>query len=60
MPVEQALAAVDECGAPVVCLAGGEPLMHPQVEDIVEGLIRRKKFIYLAPTRCSFPARSTS
>jgi hypothetical protein len=42
MPVEQALAAVDECGAPVVCLARGEPLMHPEVEDIVAGLVKRR------------------
>jgi hopanoid biosynthesis associated radical SAM protein HpnH len=57
MPVEQALAAVDECGAPVVCLAGGEPLMHPQVEQIVEGLIKRKKFIYLCTNALLIPRK---
>jgi len=57
MPVEQALAAVDECGAPVVCLAGGEPLMHPQVEDIVAGLIKRKKFIYLCTNALLLPRK---
>ena len=57
MPVERALAAVDECGAPVVCLAGGEPLMHPQVEDIVEGLIQRKKFIYLCTNALLIPRK---
>jgi len=57
MPVEQALAAVDECGAPVVCLAGGEPLMHPQVEQIVEGLVQRKKFIYLCTNALLLPKK---
>jgi hopanoid biosynthesis associated radical SAM protein HpnH len=57
MPVEQALAAVDECGAPVVCLAGGEPLMHPQVEDIVAGLVERKKFIYLCTNALLLPRK---
>ncbi|MEW6055831.1 MAG: adenosyl-hopene transferase HpnH [Bdellovibrionota bacterium] len=44
---EQCFAAADECGAPVVSVAGGEPLIHPQIKEIVEGLIARKKFIYL-------------
>jgi len=57
MPVEQALAAADECGAPVVCLAGGEPLMHPQVEQIVEGLVKRKKFVYLCTNALLIPRK---
>jgi len=44
---EAAFAAVEECGAPMVSIAGGEPLLHPQIEEIVEGLIRRKRFVYL-------------
>ncbi|HEV7209114.1 MAG TPA: adenosyl-hopene transferase HpnH [Mycobacteriales bacterium] len=47
MSVEDALAAVDECGAPVVAIAGGEPLMHPQLDEIVRALIARKKFVLL-------------
>jgi hopanoid biosynthesis associated radical SAM protein HpnH len=47
MPVEQALAAVEECGAPVVDIAGGEPLMHPQLDEMVSELIRRKKFVII-------------
>src|SRR3954468_8777086 len=39
--------AVDECGAPAVSIPGGEPLMHPQIAEIVEGLVARKKYIYL-------------
>ena len=34
MPVEQAIAAIEECGAPMVSIAGGEPLMHPQIDVI--------------------------
>ena len=44
---EQCWAAADECGAPVVSIPGGEPLLHPQVDRIVEGLVARKKYIYL-------------
>lgn len=44
---EQCFAAVEECGAPVVTVAGGEPLIHPQIREIVGGLISRKKFVYL-------------
>src|SRR5476651_2892380 len=47
MSVEDALRAVDECGAPMVSIPGGEPLMHSQIEKIVDGLIERKKYIYL-------------
>src|SRR5689334_12353569 len=39
------MAAIDECGAPVVVLAGGEPLLHREIEQIVEGAIARKKFV---------------
>src|SRR6266567_1603020 len=38
MPVQQALAAIDECGAPMVSIAGGEPLMHPQIDVLVAEL----------------------
>jgi hopanoid biosynthesis associated radical SAM protein HpnH len=47
MPVEQAVAAVEECGAPVVSIAGGEPLIHPEVHLIAQELVKRKKFVYL-------------
>jgi len=45
--VEQALQAVDECGAPIVSLPGGEPLVHKEMPQIVAGIIARKKFVYL-------------
>jgi hopanoid biosynthesis associated radical SAM protein HpnH len=44
---EECFRAVDECGAPMVSIPGGEPLMHPQIAEIVEGLVARKKYIYL-------------
>ncbi len=44
---EECFAAVEECGAPMVSLPGGEPLLHPQIVEIVNGLIARKKYIYL-------------
>ncbi len=47
---EQCFRAVDECGAPMVSIPGGEPLMHPQIDVIVEGLVARQKYIYLCTT----------
>jgi hopanoid biosynthesis associated radical SAM protein HpnH len=44
---EQCFRAVDECGAPMVSIPGGEPLMHSQIGKIVEGLVAREKYIYL-------------
>jgi len=47
LSVEECLEAVDECGAPVVSIPGGEPLIHKEIKEIVEGIIARKKFVYL-------------
>ena len=44
---EECFKAVDECGAPMVSIPGGEPLMHPQIVEIVEGILARKKYVYL-------------
>jgi len=44
---EECFRAVEECGTPVVSIPGGEPLMHTQIEKIVEGLVARRKYIYL-------------
>lgn len=44
---EQCFRAVEECGAPIVSIPGGEPLLHPQIHEIVDGLVARKKYIYL-------------
>jgi hopanoid biosynthesis associated radical SAM protein HpnH len=45
--VEQAVAAMEECGAPVVSIAGGEPLLHPDIDRMVAALVERKRFVYL-------------
>jgi len=47
LSVEQCLAAVDECGAPMVSIPGGEPLMYPDIGRLTAELIKRKKFVYL-------------
>jgi hopanoid biosynthesis associated radical SAM protein HpnH len=44
---QQCFDAVEECGAPMVSIPGGEPLIHPEIAEIVEGLVARKKYIYL-------------
>lgn len=45
--VEDAVAAMEECGAPMVSIAGGEPLLHPEIDRMVAELTARKKFVYL-------------
>ena len=45
--LEDALRAVDECGAPMVSIPGGEPLIHKEMPQIVAGIVARKKFVYL-------------
>ncbi|MHA1597847.1 MAG: adenosyl-hopene transferase HpnH, partial [Alphaproteobacteria bacterium] len=47
LSVEESLRAVDECGAPIVSIPGGEPLLHKEMPEIVEGIVARKKFVYL-------------
>jgi hopanoid biosynthesis associated radical SAM protein HpnH len=47
LTLEECLAAVEECGAPVVTITGGEPLIYPPVFDLLHELVRRGKFIYL-------------
>jgi hopanoid biosynthesis associated radical SAM protein HpnH len=47
LTVEQCLAAVEECGAPMVSIPGGEPLMYPEIGRLVKELVARKKYVYL-------------
>ncbi len=47
LTVEQCLAAVEECGAPIVSIPGGEPLLYPHIGELVQELTRRKKYVYL-------------
>src|SRR6476646_861899 len=44
---EQCFHAADECGAPLVSIPGGEPLLHPQIHAIVDRRVERKKYMYL-------------
>jgi hopanoid biosynthesis associated radical SAM protein HpnH len=55
MSVEDALRAVDECGAPVVSIPGGEPLIHKELPQIIEGIVARKKFVYLCTNAILLP-----
>ncbi len=47
LTVKQCLQAVEECGAPMVSIPGGEPLMYPEIGRLVEALVERKKYVYL-------------
>ncbi len=47
LTVEGCLRAVEECDPPVVSIAGGEPLMHPQIGEIVTAIVGQKRFVYL-------------
>ncbi|HEY7797832.1 MAG TPA: adenosyl-hopene transferase HpnH [Hyphomonadaceae bacterium] len=47
LSVEECLDAVDECGAPMVAIPGGEPLLHREIGEIVKGIVARKKFVIL-------------
>jgi hopanoid biosynthesis associated radical SAM protein HpnH len=55
MPVEQALAAIEESGAPMVSIAGGEPLMHPQIDEIARQLLARNKIVFLCTNALLLP-----
>src|SRR6202007_3458730 len=45
LSVDECMEAVDECGAPVVVIAGGAPLLHKEIDEVVRGIIARKKFV---------------
>jgi len=47
IPLEKCLAAVEECGAPIVSICGGEPMMYPQLGELVGGILSRRRHIYL-------------
>jgi hopanoid biosynthesis associated radical SAM protein HpnH len=47
LTVKECLDAMNECDAPIVCIPGGEPFLHPNIVEIVEGLVKQKRFVYL-------------
>ena len=47
LTVKECVDAVEECGTPMVSIPGGEPLLHPDIKEIVQALVARKKYIYL-------------
>jgi hopanoid biosynthesis associated radical SAM protein HpnH len=47
LPIETCLRAVEECGAPTVSICGGEPTLYPEIQELVDGIIARKRHIYL-------------
>src|SRR6201992_1225085 len=55
MPVEQPVGAIEESGAPMVSIAGGEPLMHPQIDEIVRQLLDRGKIVFLCTNALLLP-----
>src|SRR5215470_12565006 len=57
MPVDQALAAIEECGAPMVSIAGGEPLMHPDIDVLVRELVARRKYVFLCTNGLLIPKK---
>jgi hopanoid biosynthesis associated radical SAM protein HpnH len=52
---EECFRAVEECGAPIVSIAGGEPLIHPQIVEIVEGILASGRYIYLCTNALLLP-----
>jgi hopanoid biosynthesis associated radical SAM protein HpnH len=55
MPVDQAVAAIEEAGAPMVSIAGGEPLMHKEIDEIVRRLLERGKIVFLCTNAVLMP-----
>src|SRR5712664_3183512 len=47
MPLEDCLGAAAECDAPMISICGGEPLIYPQIEALVEGLLEQKRIVYI-------------
>lgn len=57
LTVEECLASVDECGAPIVSICGGEPLMYPKIGRLVKEILDRKKHIYLCTNAMFIPQK---
>ena len=57
LSIEDCLGAVDECGAPIVSIAGGEPLVHRDIAQVAAGIVERRKFVYLCTNALLLPRR---
>jgi len=57
MTVQQCIDAVEECGAPMVSIAGGEPLVHQEIDQIVKALVERRRFVYLCTNAILMPRK---
>jgi hopanoid biosynthesis associated radical SAM protein HpnH len=55
LTVADALRAVDECGAPMVSIPGGEPLIHKEMPELVKGIVARRRFVYLCTNAILLP-----
>ncbi len=55
LTVEECLASVDECGAPIVSICGGEPMIYPAIEELVAKILERKKHVYLCTNGMFIP-----
>src|ERR1700680_2700123 len=51
LSVDECVEAADECGAPMVVIAGGEPLLHREIDEVARRMIAKKKFVFLCTTR---------
>src|SRR5215203_6343083 len=47
VPLEKCLAVADECDAPMVSICGGEPLIYPKIEELVNGILQQGRIIYI-------------
>jgi hopanoid biosynthesis associated radical SAM protein HpnH len=57
LSVEDAVGAMEECGAPMVSIAGGEPLVHPQIDEMVGALVDRRRYVYLCTNGVLMPRK---
>jgi hopanoid biosynthesis associated radical SAM protein HpnH len=57
LSVEDAVQAMEECGAPMVSIAGGEPLVHPQIDEMVKALVERHRYVYLCTNGVLMPRK---
>ncbi len=60
LPLSKCFEAVDECGAPVVSVCGGEPTVYPEIVELVDGIIARKKHVIMSTSTWTACRRRTT